>query len=224
MPTNRPTLAAARRDVTGKAVARLRRDGRLPAVVYGHGVESENVSLDTHEFELLRRRAGSNTLVDLSVDGGRRRTVLIHGVQQDVVSRHPLHVDLFVVRMTEELTVEVPLVSTGVAPAVDVHGGTLIHALEHVRVRALPANLPQSISYPIDGLADFDAAIHVRDLVIPSDVTLVTDADELVAKVERPRVEVEEAPAEEAAEEPEAGEGAGPSVEAAASGEGESES
>jgi len=126
--------------------------------------------------------------------------------------------------MTEELTVEVPLVSTGVAPAVDVHGGTLIHGLEHVRVRALPANLPQSISYPIDGLADFDAAIHVRDLVIPSDVTLVTDADELVAKVERPRVEVQEAPAEEAADVTASLTVAGPSVDAAASGEGESES
>jgi large subunit ribosomal protein L25 len=204
MPTNRPTLAAARRDVTGKAVARLRRAGILPGVVYGHGVASESVSVDAKEFEVLRRHTTGNTLVDLSVDGARARPVLVHDVQVDRVTRRPLHVDLFVVRMTEELTVEVPVVPTGVAPAVDTLGGTLIHALEHIRVRALPANLPQSIPYPIDGLAEFDAAVHVRDLTIPDDVTVLNDPDDLVAKVERPRIEVEEAPAAEAAEEAEA--------------------
>jgi len=214
MPANRPTLTAAGRDVTGKKVARLRRDGRLPAVVYGHGVSSENVSIDAHEFELLRRHTTSNSLIDLKVDGGRPRPVLVHGVQTDKVTRHPLHVDLFVVRMTEELTVEVPVVPTGLAPAVDSLGGTLIHATEHIRVRALPGNLPQSISYAVDGLTEFDDAIHVRDLTLPDGVTLVTDPDDLVAKVERPRVEVEEAPAEEAAE----GEAEG---EAARAGEGE---
>jgi large subunit ribosomal protein L25 len=229
MPSSRPTLAAARRDVTGKAVARLRRDGRLPAVVYGHGVPSENVSLDAHEFDLLRKHAPGNTLVDLSLEGtSRARPVLVHGVQVDKVTRRPLHVDLFVVRMTEELTVEVPLAASGLAPAVDAHGGTLIHQLEHVRVRALPGNLPQSIGYTVDSLVDFDAAVHVRDLQAPEGVTILNDPDDLVAKVERPRVEVEEAkPAEEAvaegAAEPEAGEGAGASVEAAATGEGSAE-
>jgi large subunit ribosomal protein L25 len=217
MPSNRPALAARPRTVTGKAVARLRRAGRLPAVIYGHGVPSENVEIDAHEFELLRRHVGANALVDLSVDGAKARPVLVHGVQTDRVTRRPLHVDLFVVRMTEELTVEVPLVPTGIAPAVDTLGGTLIHTIEHVRVRALPSNLPESLHYAVDGLVDFDAVVHVRDLVVPSEVTVLTDPDEVVAKVERPRVEAVEAP--EGAE-PEAAEGVGPSVEAAATGEG----
>ncbi|HEU4671604.1 MAG TPA: 50S ribosomal protein L25 [Candidatus Limnocylindrales bacterium] len=222
MPSNRPSLAAQRRDVTGKAVARLRRDGRLPAVVYGRGVPSENVSVDTHEFEVLRRHTGANALVDLAVEGGRARPVLVHGVQVDRVTRRPLHVDLFVVRMTEELTVDVALHATGVAPAADKLGGTLIHGLEHVRVRALPGNIPEAIEYAVDGLADFDAAVHVRDLVVPEGATVLNDPDELVAKIERPRVEAVEAPEAEAVEEgaePEAGEGAGPSAEAAATGE-----
>jgi large subunit ribosomal protein L25 len=225
MPSNRPTLAAERRDVTGKAVSRLRTAGRLPAVVYGRGVPSENVSVDTHEFEQLRRHTGANALVDLAVAGGRSRPVIVHDVQTDRVTRRPLHVDLFVVRMTEEMIVDVGLTATGVAPAVDRLGGTLIHPIEHVRVRALPGNIPETLHYNIDGLEDFDAAVHVRDLVVPDGATVLNDPDELVAKVERPRVEAVETPAEEAAAieegaEPEAAAGAGPSVEAAATREG----
>jgi len=194
MSTARPTLAADHREVTGKAVARLRRAGKLPAVVYGNGVESANVTVDAHDFELLRRRSGPNTLVDLSVDGTKPRPVLVHGVQLHPVNRRPLHVDLFLVRMTEELTVDVPLVPTGTAPAVELNGGTLLHVTESVRVRALPDHLPQSIEYAIESLVDFESVIHVGDLAIPADATLLADAGEIVAKVLPPRVEVEEAP------------------------------
>jgi large subunit ribosomal protein L25 len=207
MPTARPTLAALHREVTGKAVAHLRRDGRLPAVVYGRGEGSANLSLDAHEFELLRMHAGPNVLIDLAVDGATPKPVLVHGVQVHPVNRRPLHVDLFLVRMTEELTVDVPLVPAGVSEAVDRHGGTLLHVTENVRIRALPDHLPQSIEYSIESLVDFDAAIHVRDLEIPSDVTLLTDADETVSKVLPPRVE-EEPVVAEAAPEGEAEEGA----------------
>src|SRR4051794_38254843 len=96
--SDRPRLAAASRSVTGKAVAHLRRQGQLPAVVYGHGTASEPVSLDAHEFDLLRRHAGASTLVDLAVDKGKPRPVLLHGVQVHPVTRRPLHVDLFAVR------------------------------------------------------------------------------------------------------------------------------
>jgi large subunit ribosomal protein L25 len=191
MSTARATLAAEHRDVIGKKVASLRRAGRLPAVVYGHGVESDSISVDAHEFEQLRRHSGPNALVDLSVDGKKARPVLVHGVQVHPVNRRTLHVDLFLVRMTEELTVEVPLVATGESPAVTQHGGTLLHPSESVRVRALPDHLPQSIEYSVAGIADFDTAIYVRDLVVPSDVTLLTDGDEIIAKVQPPRVEEE---------------------------------
>ena len=211
----RPTLAAEPRDVFGKKVARLRRAGKLPGVVFGHSLDSTPVSVDAHDFELLRRRVGPNALVDLSVDSKAAQPVLIHGVQVHPVTRRPLHVDLFLVRMTEELTVDVPLVPIGVSEAVNTDGGTLLHGIESVRIKALPDHLPQSIEYSIESLVDFDVSIHVRDLTIPSDVTLLTDADEVVAKVQAPRIEVEEEPVvaegEEAAE-GEAGEsGAAPS-------------
>ncbi|MBA2300316.1 MAG: 50S ribosomal protein L25 [Chloroflexi bacterium] len=194
MATARPTLAAVHREVTGKKVNRLRKDGKLPAVVYGRGVDSTNVTVDAHEFELLRRHTGPNALVDLSVGGEKAQPVLINQVQIHPVHRRPLHADLFLVRMTEELTVDVPLVATGVSHAVDQLGGTVLHPTETVRVRALPDHLPQSIEYSIESLVDFDVAVHVRDLSVPSDVTLLTDPDEIIAKVQAPRVEVEEEP------------------------------
>ncbi|MBF8289043.1 MAG: large subunit ribosomal protein [Chloroflexi bacterium] len=223
MSTARPSLAAAPRDVTGKAVMHLRRAGQLPAVVFGHGIDSTNVTVDAHEFELLRRKTSPNTLVNLSIGGGNPRPVLVHGVQLHRVTQRPLHADLFVVRMTEELTVDVPLVAIGESDAVKTHGGTLLHPIEHVRVKALPDHLPQSITYDVTSLATFDDVIHLRDLVIPADVTLLTDLDEIVAKVIPPRVEeVVVAPVAEAAAEgaegAEAGAGAAGSTEGSTEG------
>ncbi|HEY0442631.1 MAG TPA: 50S ribosomal protein L25 [Candidatus Limnocylindrales bacterium] len=211
MSPDRLTLAAEERQTTGKAVAQLRRAGKLPAVVYGHGVDSSNVTLDAHEFELLRKHLGANALVDLSVGGKKADPVLVHEVQLHPVNRRPLHVDLFLVRMTEELTVDVPLHPVGESEAITIQGGTLLHAMETVRIRALPDHLPGRIEYSIAGLRDFEAAIHVRDLPIPTDATLLTDPDDLVARVLAPRVE-EAAPVAEA---PAAAEGAEPEAAAA---------
>ena len=220
MSNDRPTLAATKRDVLGKRVASLRRAGQLPAVVFGHGVPSQPLSLDGHEFELLQRRIGQNVLVDLSVDGKKPTPVLVQGVQRDPVYRRMLHVDLFAVRMTEELTVDVPLAMVGESYAVDKLGGTLLHILESLKVKALPDRLPQSIEVQIDGLVDFEATVHVRDLTIPPEVTLLTDLDEIVARVQQPRIEeepvvaAEEELAEGEAAEGEAAEGEAPTGEA----------
>jgi large subunit ribosomal protein L25 len=197
MSTARATLAAEHRELTGKKVARLRRAGRLPAVVYGHGIDSASISIDSHEFEQLRRHTGPNALVDLSIDGKKPNPVLVSAVQVHPVHRRTLHVDLFLVRMTEELTVDVPLVATGESPAVANLGGTLLHPIESVKIRALPDHLPQSIEYSVETMTDFETTMNVRDLVIPSDVTLLTDGDEIIAKVQPPRVEeVVEVPVE----------------------------
>jgi large subunit ribosomal protein L25 len=199
MTSTRPTLAAERRTITGKATAQLRRDGLLPAVVYGHGRESASITLVAHDFDLLRKHAGPNALIDLSIEGGRPTPVLIHGVQIHKVHRWPIHVDLLAVRMTEDITVDVPIHTVGASEAVDRHGGTLLSPLGSVKVRARPDHLPQAIEMDISGLVDFDATIHVRDLPIPDGVALLTDPDEVVFKVAPPRLhEVEAAPAAEA--------------------------
>ena len=200
MNAERPSLTAANRTETRKHVHALRARGILPAVVYGHGFPSRNLALDAHTFELARRGSGPNTLFDLRVDNEPPVPALVHGVQVHPVTRRPLHVDLFAVRMTEELVVDVPVVTVGRSAAVE-GGGTLQHLLDAVRVRALPDHLPQQIEISIESLRTYDDAIHVSDLAIPADVHLVTDVHEVVARVLPPRVEAE-ATAEAAAESP----------------------
>jgi large subunit ribosomal protein L25 len=174
------------------AAARLRREGRLPAVLFGHGIDSKSLSVDAHELARLRRHAGATTLVDLAVDGSPSSAVLIHGVQIHKVTHEPVHVDLFAVLMTEELTAEVPLVPQGVAPASEA-GGTLVHPVSSVKVRALPQDLPESIHYDLSPLTDYEHVLTVADLAAPQGVTIQTDPSELIARVLAPRVE--EAPA-----------------------------
>ena len=200
----RPQLPAQPRAVTGKSVSRLRREGLVPAVVYGHGQPSESIQIDAREFDTLRRHTGPNALVDLRVDGARPRPVLVHRIQEHPVHRRVIHVDLFLVNMSEELTVDVPVVTTGASDAVDRQGGTLLHLLDHLKVRALPAELPQQLELDITPLDSFDVVLHVRDVALPPRVTLLTDPEEPIARVVPPRVEEEPvtaAPPEEAAPE-----------------------
>ena len=192
----------------GKGAARVRKAGRVPAVVFGHGIESLPVSLDAHEFDALRKHLHSNTLIDLRVEGAESRKVMVHGIHIDPRYRRLLHVDLFAFKSGEEVTVDIALVTVGCSHAVDKLDGTLLHIVDHIRVRALPENLPESIEISIEPLVDFDVAIHVRDLTLPDGVTLLSDPDEVVAKVIPPAVaEVVAAPVEEEAAEAPAAEG-----------------
>jgi len=199
-------LTASRRTEIGKSVSHLRKAGRIPAVVFGHGLDSIAVSLDFHEFDRVRRAGHANAILELKIDGKDVRRVMVHGVLVDPRSRQLLHVDLFEVRKGEEVTVDIPLHAIGESYAVARLSGTLLHNIDHVRVRALPENLPDALEFSIEPLIDFDAAIHLRDVALPAGVTLLSEVDEVVAKVAAPHV-VEEAPVAEAeapAEAPEA--------------------
>ena len=201
-------LTATRRTETGKAVAHLRKAGKVPAVVFGHGLESIPISLDAHEFDLLRRTVHSNSIITLVIDGKDKQRVLVRGIQIDPRYRHLLHVDLFALKSGEEVTVDIPVHTTGESYAVVRLGGMLLHNLDHVRVRALPEKLPESFEVPIDSLMEIDDALHVRDLTPPEGVTLLAELDEVVVKVVAPHVveepvapvevpETEAAPADE---------------------------
>jgi large subunit ribosomal protein L25 len=176
-------LTATSRTETGKAVAHLRKAGKIPAVVFGHGLASLSVTLDAHEFDHLRRTIHSNSIISLEIDGKDTRRVMVHGIHIDPRSRHLLHVDLFALKSGEEVTVEIPLHTTGEAYAATKLGGTLLHTFDRVRVRALPEKLPESLEVSIESLVDFDAAVHLRDVALPEGVTLLNDPDEVVAKV-----------------------------------------
>lgn len=204
--TTRPALTAHRRELTGKAAGRLRKQGILPAVLYGHGQESEPIQIDAKAFETLQKTAGRHALIDLKIEGGRAHPAMVHGVQEHPLKRIPIHVDFQVVRMTEEMTIDVPLEPTGDSLAVEKHGGTLLQTLDHIRLRALPGDLPQTVSFDVSVLDSFDAVIHVRDLQLPEKVALLSDPDEAVAHVQPSRAEVEREAATAPSEESAAGE------------------
>jgi large subunit ribosomal protein L25 len=189
--STRPLVTAEPREIVGKSVNALRRRGILPAVVYGQGKASQPIQLDARAFDELRRHVTRNPLVDLKVGRGRATPVLLQGIHEHPVRRQPIHVDFYVVKMTEELTVDAPIDYVGESHAVEKLGGTLLHLREHVSVRELPADLPHSVELDISSLRDFDAVLHVRNLVVPDGVTVLTDADEPLARVQPPRVEEE---------------------------------
>jgi len=189
--STRPVVAAEPREVLGKKTNALRRQGLVPAVVYGHGRKSQAIQLDARTFGELLRTTTRNSLVDLKIGGGRALPVLLQGIHEHPVKRHPIHVDFFVVKMSEELSVDVPINHVGESHAAEKMGGTLLHLREHVSVRALPGDLPHAIDLDISSLDSFDAVLHVSDLVVPPGVTVVTDADEPLARVQPPRAQEE---------------------------------
>jgi large subunit ribosomal protein L25 len=189
--STRPELVAEHREILGKKVSTLRHAGKLPAVVYGRGHASEPIQLDAHEFDILRRHVGRNALLDLKVAGGGARPVLLHAIHEHPVSRRVLHADFFIVRMTEEMTVDVPIQPVGESVAVEKNGGTLLHLKDTVQVRALPADLPSYIELDISSLDSFELTLHASDLRIPERVALLMDPTEPIARVQPPRVELE---------------------------------
>ncbi|MFN2484136.1 MAG: 50S ribosomal protein L25 [Candidatus Limnocylindria bacterium] len=207
-------LSVDARTISGKANKRLRREGIVPGVVFGKGSDSQLVQLDAKELDALYRAAGKTSIVRLRMpDGGRPKSVLIKDLQRHPLTGRPLHVDLFLVDLTQEMQADIPLVFTGEAPVVTLGEGTLLTNLDHLKVRALPVDLPHQLDVDIASLVDLDATIHVRDIPVPGEgkVTVLNDPDELVAKATPLRakevVEVPEAEAAEAVEGEEPAEG-----------------
>ena len=189
--STRPVVSAEPREVVGKKVSALRREGKLPAVVYGGDHESQNIQLEARAFDELMRTTTKNTLVDLKVGSAKATPVLLQGVHEHPVRRNPMHVDFLVVSMTEAITIEVPVNYMGDSTAADKLGGTLLHLRESVSISALATALPQSIDLDITPLDSFEAVLHVSDLIVPEGTTVLTDPEEPLARVQPPRVEEE---------------------------------
>jgi large subunit ribosomal protein L25 len=189
----------------------------VPAVLYGHNLEPQAISTEARLLARVWRRAGRTHLIDLKVDTGGPRKVLIRDLQFDPRTARPLHADFFAVNLREKLTVEIPVVLVGESPAVtDLHLGQLQQTTTSLRVECLPGNIPSQISVEVSGLVELDQGIHIRELELPDGVSLGAhiDADELVVKVAALRVAAEEeveAAAEGEPAEGEAGEDAGAS-------------
>jgi len=184
------------REAHGKANKRLRRAGLVPGVVFGKGEESTPVQIDAKVFESLYRQAGRTSVVNMHLPGKTGITSgIIKSVQRNPLSGLAIHVDFFLVNLKQEMEIDVPLVFTGEAPAVEETGGTLLHNLSSLHVKALPNDIPQQVVVDVSVLRTLDVAIHVRDLSLNRDlVHVLTDGDTLVATVVPPRIEEEPEP------------------------------
>ena len=208
------TLNATLRSSTGKGVARkLRAAGQVPGTLYGSGSEATSVAVDQRLLtSALHTDAGRNVLIDLHVDGQTFLT-LARDLQRDPVRGTILHVDFLKINRDQAITVDVPIHIEGESPGVR-EGGVVEHHLWNLSVECLPTNVPDRIVAEISRVA-LGEAVHVRDIVAPEGVTILTDPDEIVLSVVVPQVlkveeevpaaaEGEEVAAEEGAATPEA--------------------
>ena len=212
-----PEIRVDARTVTGKQTKRLRASGIVPGVLFGKIAGSVPVQLDAKALDQLYRQAGRTSVVKVSVGDGGATSAVIKSLQRNPLTGRALHVDFFALDLTHEMTVDVPLSFIGEPPAIEATGGFLLTSLDHVRVRALPSDMPHEISVDLTPLVDLEAAIKVSDLPVAGNVTILNDLDEMVARVMPPRVEEEPEPVVAEGEELEGEEGA--EGEAAAEGE-----
>lgn len=199
-------MKATLREETGKGVARrMRREGRIPAVVYGRGEETFPLSLDAHDFEMLvKNHALDTTLVELEIEGGKKKSNKVRTLVVEVQS-HPykpmvLHVDFQQIHAGEKVTVEVPIDLVGTAEGVR-EGGVMQHVMHVVEVMCDVDQIPESFSVDVSGLAIGDS-IHITDLDVPEDVELLVDPERTVCTVAAPTI-LELPEEEEEAAEPE---------------------
>jgi large subunit ribosomal protein L25 len=209
----------------GKSAARrLRAEGRVPAILYGHGVESRAIALDPRALEKLLRAsdAGLNTLIDLESKARpdlHGKVALVKELQRDPLSGLVLHADLYEVNLSEKVRVTVPIELEGTPEGVSLQGGILEHSLREVDVECLPRAIPDVIRADVSRL-NIGEGLHVSDLVLPEGVELLSDPALSVATVVAPKAEEEAAPAAAAAVEGAPAEGAA----APAAGEAKAES
>jgi large subunit ribosomal protein L25 len=209
-------LVAEPREGTGKGVARkLRAAGRVPAVLYGHGMDSTALSVDARDlYHVLHTGAGTNVLVDLVVDGSDH-LIIPRDVQRDHIYGRFIHVDFLAVRRDEKLQLSIPVRVVGESVGVKA-GGVVEHHLWELEVESLPGDVPEAIDADISNL-EIGMSLRVSDLVAPKGATILTDPEESVVAVQQPQmaVELEEEEALAAAEALEAAEGEGAEGEAA---------
>jgi len=185
------TLQAEVREELGKEVNKLRKEGKLPAILYGHGIKNNQVTVNYKEFEVVYRQAGSSSLVDLVIGKQKPVKVVIQEVQRDPVSEDYIHADFYQVKMTEKITTEVSLKFIGESKAVKEEGGILIKTLDSLKIESLPQDLVKEIEVDISTLNSFDDIIRIKDLVIPSGISIREQLQDTVASVQPPRTEQE---------------------------------
>lgn len=200
---NTLSLKVEKREIFGKKVKRLRREGLIPANIYGRKIKSEAVSVQKSDFDEVFKEAGETQIVNLEL-GKEKRPVLIHDIQKDPVTGDIIHIDFLQVDLKEKVTASIPVVGVGESPVEKQGLGTVVFYVDEIEVEALPTDLLERVEVDLSSLENIDQTILVKDLAFDtSKVEVKASPDEVVVKVEPVKEEsVEEtAPVEEAAAE-----------------------
>jgi large subunit ribosomal protein L25 len=177
-------LAAQKRTTIGRQVKQLRREGWVPAVMYGHGFDSVSLQFEERNLTKLLSHVGGSQLISIKVKGQKRpEMALVRDVQRDVVKGNLLHVDFYRVDMAERLTTEIPLTMVGESPVIQRGEGIMLQGLSSVEVECLPGDLVDTIAVDLTDLEELDQGVFVRDLAIPAGIDVLTDPDEMIVRV-----------------------------------------
>lgn len=196
----REALTAEKRTITGKKVKHLRREGVLPANMFGKGIKSLTIQLPLKDFQEIYNKVHETGLVDLTVDG-ETHPILIQNVHSHPITHTPLHADFFKVNLKEKVKATIPIIAIGEPKAVTDKIGVLLQPLSEIEVEALPADLPENIEINIESLAEIDASLTIADLKVPSGVEIMAEPNEMIFRIgELVSEEAEELAAEEEAE------------------------
>lgn len=194
------SLKADKRKVLGRKIKVLRREGILPANIFGKDFKSEAIQLKLADFKKVYAESGETTLLELEVAGEKALAVLIHNLAVHPVSGDFLHVDFHKVSLADKVTAKVPVELVGKAPAAESGLGVLITLLSELEVEALPTELPEKLIVEVAKLEKVDDAVRVKDIKIDKEkVKILAEENQIVVKIEKPTVEeVVAKPAEEA--------------------------
>ena len=209
MVTNeRPSITLSARQVVGKKVKTLRREGVVPVHYYGSGIESQSLQAAGANLRRVVTEVGANIPVEVVVEGSAESDIcFVREVQWHPVNGSLLHVDFMHVDVTERVTAEVPVVLTGQSEAVRELGGVIIQPFQTLPVDALPLNMPESIIVDVTPLEMFGDAVRVGDLEVEEGIEILRDDDDLLVTVQEPRIEEEPVAEEEELEGEELAEG-----------------
>lgn len=172
-------LEAQKREILGKKVKALRREGKLPGVIYGSGIEPQPITLDSKEVRQTLKVIGANTLVTLKI-GKQEHLALVRDIQREVIMQDLLHIDFQAVSLEEKITTTVPIAVEGDAPAVKEYNAVLTPGLVELQIEAKAKDLPDAVHADVSSLIEIGDNILVKDLKVPADVTVLDDPEELV--------------------------------------------
>lgn len=185
-------LKVSPREVLGKKVRFLRRKGITPVHVFGHNVESLAVQTDTGQLQRVLAQAGKTSLINLTVDKSEKpRKVVVREIQKNPVSGELLHVDFYQVSMEEKITMEIPIVLVGEAPAAQSKDVIVTQELRTLDIECLPDDIPSRIEVDLSPLTEPDQEIRVKDIKLDTCIAVLNNPDVVVAKAATRKVEVE---------------------------------